>query len=205
MAQRGEQTTTAWHPPSSALRPPECLGSGRAECSDRRSYRNARALYRWSADCGYATESARASASATVAIASTSTASCSPKIKVDVIGSKPSASPKGLGHSPTIALAGAVKTFTLSVFDATGGHACGLFQPICTVHLVLLSMSERATVQKNGSPSSTAIPNRLELSLLVQVRVDPPDASAGESIPHSRSSPASCNRRTSPHQARSWQ
>src|SRR5271169_558183 len=62
-----------------------------------------------------ATQSARASASATVIIASTSTASCSPKIKVDVIGSKPSASPKGLGRSPTIAFPGAVKTFTLSV------------------------------------------------------------------------------------------
>src|SRR5207248_7824443 len=62
-----------------------------------------------------AIQSARASASATVIIASTSTASCSPKIKVDVIGSKPSASPKGLGRSPTIAFPGAVKTFTLSV------------------------------------------------------------------------------------------
>jgi hypothetical protein len=67
-----------------------------------------------------ATQSARASASATVPIASTSTASYSPKIKVDVIGSKPSASPKGFGRSPTIAFPGAVKTFTLSVFDATG-------------------------------------------------------------------------------------
>src|SRR5271155_1528190 len=67
-----------------------------------------------------AIQSARASASATVVIASTSTASYSPKIKVDVIGSKPSASPKGFGRSPTIAFPGAVKTFTLSVFDATG-------------------------------------------------------------------------------------
>src|ERR1700677_850873 len=67
-----------------------------------------------------ATQSASASASATVNIASTSTASCSPKIKVEVIGSKPSASPKGLGRSPTIAFPGAVKTLTLSVFDATG-------------------------------------------------------------------------------------
>src|ERR1700677_4760792 len=67
-----------------------------------------------------ATQSARASASATVVIASTSTASYSPKIKVDVIGSKPSASPKGFGRSPTIAFPGAVKTFTPSVFDATG-------------------------------------------------------------------------------------
>src|SRR5580700_358306 len=68
-----------------------------------------------------ATQCARASASATVPIASTSTASYSPKIKVDVIGSKPSASPKGFGRSPTIVFPGAVKTFTLSVFDATGG------------------------------------------------------------------------------------
>src|SRR5579863_4537123 len=67
-----------------------------------------------------ATQFARASASATVIIASTSTASCSPKIKVDVIGSKPNASPKGLGRSPTIAFPGAVKTFTLRVLDATG-------------------------------------------------------------------------------------
>jgi hypothetical protein len=37
-----------------------------------------------------------------------------------VIGSKPNASPKGFGRSPTIAFPGAVKTFTLSVFDATG-------------------------------------------------------------------------------------
>src|SRR5580658_1657631 len=66
-----------------------------------------------------AIQSARASASATVPIASTSTASYSPKIKVDVIGSKPSASPKGFGRSPTIVFPGAVKTFTPSVFDAT--------------------------------------------------------------------------------------
>src|SRR5580693_7021653 len=65
-----------------------------------------------------ATQSARALASATVPIASTSTASYSPKIKVDVIGSKPSASPKGFGRSPTIVLPGAVKTFTLRVFKA---------------------------------------------------------------------------------------
>src|SRR5580700_2080469 len=67
-----------------------------------------------------AIQSARASASATVPIASTSTASYSPKIKVDVIGSKPSASPKGFGRSPTIVFPGAVKTFTLRVFMATG-------------------------------------------------------------------------------------
>src|ERR1700733_15296404 len=71
-----------------------------------------------------ATQSARASASATVPIASTSTASYSPKIKVDVIGSKPSASPKGFVRSPTIVFPGAVKTFTLSVFDATGAVTC---------------------------------------------------------------------------------
>src|SRR5579863_2861602 len=67
-----------------------------------------------------AIQSASASASATVPIASTSTASYSPKIRVDVIGSKPNASPKGLGRSPTMVFPGAVKTFTLSVFDATG-------------------------------------------------------------------------------------
>src|SRR5277367_876836 len=67
-----------------------------------------------------ATQSASASASATVIMASTSTASCSPKIRVEVIGSKPSASPKGLGRSPTIVFPGAVKTFTLRVFEARG-------------------------------------------------------------------------------------
>src|ERR1700681_197399 len=67
-----------------------------------------------------ATQSARASASATVPIASTSTASYSPKIKVDVIGSKPSGSPKGFGRSPTIVFPGAVKTLTPSVFDVMG-------------------------------------------------------------------------------------
>src|SRR5271165_4448720 len=71
-----------------------------------------------------ATQSARASASATVPIASTSTASYSPKIKVDVIGSKPSASPKGFGRSPTIAFPGAVKTLTPSVFDVMGALMC---------------------------------------------------------------------------------
>src|SRR5271156_5171221 len=82
-----------------------------------------------------AIQSARASASATVVIASTSTASYSPKIKVDVIGSKPNASPKGFGRSPTIAFPGAVKTFTLRVFDAPVAftpwslsvHLCGPF------------------------------------------------------------------------------
>src|SRR5229473_2152370 len=67
-----------------------------------------------------AIQAASASPSATVPIASTNTASYSPKIKVDVIGSKPSASPKGFGRSPTMVFPGAVKTFTLSVFDATG-------------------------------------------------------------------------------------
>src|ERR1700681_3467607 len=71
-----------------------------------------------------AIQSARASASATVVIASTSTASYSPKIKVDVIGSKPSASPKGFGRSPTIAFPGAVKTFTPSEFDVMGAVMC---------------------------------------------------------------------------------
>src|ERR1700733_3711319 len=67
-----------------------------------------------------AIQSASASASATVVMASTSTASCSPMINVDVAGSKPSGSPKGFGRSPTIAFPGAVKMFTLSVFEATG-------------------------------------------------------------------------------------
>src|SRR5271154_2023815 len=71
-----------------------------------------------------ATQSARASASATVVIASTSTASYSPKIKVDVMGSKPSASPKGFGRSPAITFPGAVKTLTPSVFDVLGAVMC---------------------------------------------------------------------------------
>src|ERR1700683_1837662 len=71
-----------------------------------------------------AIQSARASASATVVIASTSTASYSPKIKVDVIGSKPSASPKGFGRSPTITFPGAVKTLTPRVLDVMGAVMC---------------------------------------------------------------------------------
>src|SRR5580658_256188 len=71
-----------------------------------------------------AIQSASASASATVVIASTSTASYSPKIKVDVIGSKPSGSPKGFGRSPTITFPGAVNTLTPSVLDAVGVVMC---------------------------------------------------------------------------------
>src|ERR1700679_3163887 len=110
-----------------------------------------------------ATQSARASASATVVIASTSTASYSPQIKVDVIGSKPNASPKGFALSPTIGFPGAVKTFTLSVFgsgvfDATGAvmrvplsdHLC---RPLGT-----LSLSERVTVQGKIGRSATMKP-----------------------------------------------
>src|SRR5580698_8963933 len=81
-----------------------------------------------------AIQAARASASATVVIASTNTASFSPKIKVDVMGSKPSASPKGLGRSPTMAFPGAVKTFTFRLLDATGvvtrGASFGPFVPL---------------------------------------------------------------------------
>src|SRR5277367_3008197 len=71
-----------------------------------------------------ATQSASASASATVPIASTSTASYSPKINVDVIGSKPSGSPRGFGRSPTITFPGAVKTLTPSLFDVMGAVMC---------------------------------------------------------------------------------
>jgi hypothetical protein len=42
-----------------------------------------------------------------------------------VIGSKPNASPKGLGRSPTIVFPGAVKTFTLSVFNPDVFEATG--------------------------------------------------------------------------------
>src|ERR1700733_11750635 len=103
-----------------------------------------------------ATQFARASASATVIIASTSTASCSPKIKVDVIGSKPSASPKGLGRSPTIAFPGAVKTFTLSVVEAAGAvkrvGSFGLFVPSIWYSSVA---SERATTQREIGRGAT--------------------------------------------------
>ena len=117
--------TSARRSASWALLSPERPENGRAECLDRRSGRNGRALYRWyPSSVVQATQFASASASATVIIASTSTASCSPKIKVDVIGSKPSASPKGLGRSPTMVFPGAVKTFTLSVFDVTGALTC---------------------------------------------------------------------------------
>src|SRR5271154_397603 len=103
-----------------------------------------------------ATQSARDSASATVVIASTSTASCSPKIKVDVIGSKPSGSPKGFGRSPTIAFPGAVKTFTLSVFDATGAVTRVVsFSPFVPSIWYSLSTSERVTVQGKISRSAT--------------------------------------------------
>src|SRR5580704_12140700 len=47
------------------------------------------------------TQFASASAPAAAVIASISTASYSPKIKVDVMGSMPTASPKSLGRSPT--------------------------------------------------------------------------------------------------------
>src|SRR5580692_603593 len=78
-----------------------------------------------------AIQSARASASATVPIASTSTASYSPKIKVDVMGSNPSASPKGFGRSPTIVFPGAVKTLTPSVFDVMGAVMCLVSSSSC--------------------------------------------------------------------------
>src|ERR1700735_3559194 len=73
-----------------------------------------------------AIQSARASASATVVIASTRTASYSPKIKVDVIGSKPSGSPKGFGRSPAITFPGAVNTLTPSVLDVMAALTRGV-------------------------------------------------------------------------------
>jgi hypothetical protein len=93
-------------------------------------------------------------------IASTSTASYSPKIKFDVIGSKPSASPKGFGRSPTMTFPGAVKTFTLSVFVATGVVTRVVsFQCICAAHLVVLSTSERVTVQSKIGRNATTNPS----------------------------------------------
>src|ERR1700677_728805 len=106
-----------------------------------------------------ATQSARASASATVVIASTSTASCSPKIKVDVIGSKPSASPKGFGRSPTVAFPGGGKdVHTKRVRRDRRGHARALFPSICAVHLVSLSLSERVLAQGEIGRSATTNP-----------------------------------------------
>src|SRR5580658_4970640 len=101
-----------------------------------------------------ATQSARASASATVVMASTSTASCSPKIRVDVIGSKPSASPNGLGRSPTIGFPGAVKTFTLSILDATGAVTAVLsFGPFGTPFDVEVSDSLKQHSQERDHES----------------------------------------------------
>src|SRR5580698_2874507 len=98
-----------------------------------------------------ATQSARASASATVPIASTSTASYSPKIKVDVIGSNPSGSPKGFGRSPTIVFPGAVKTFTLSVFEATCAVMLALsFSPFVPSIWFPFLMSELDTYGPEG-------------------------------------------------------
>src|SRR5580658_1899505 len=104
-----------------------------------------------------AIQCARASASATVVIASTSTASFSPKIKVDVIGSKPSASPKSFGRSPTIAFPGAVKTFTFSVLDATRAVKRALAGVLSSSSLVpstllLLLRPEGLTSQKTIQP-----------------------------------------------------
>jgi hypothetical protein len=61
-------------------------------------------------------------------IESTNAASYSPKIKVDLIESKPSAWPKGFGRSPTIAFPGAVKTLTLSV-GSFGPFVPGIWYP----------------------------------------------------------------------------
>src|SRR5579863_1331364 len=116
-----------------------------------------------------ATQSARASASATVPMASTSTASYSPKIKVDVMGSKPSASPKGRGRSPTIVFPGAVKTFTLSVLDSTG-VATGVvsFTPIAPsiwYSCSELGASDCAGCQNIGNRSESAFHPRRALTV----------------------------------------
>src|ERR1035438_1485583 len=100
-----------------------------------------------------AIQSARASASATVVIASTSTASYSPKIKVDVIGSKPSASPKGFGRSPTIVFPGAVKTFTPSVFDVMGAVMCVVSLGSYNASFYALCLNLALTVRKVGALS----------------------------------------------------
>src|SRR6202034_941136 len=69
------------------------------------------------------------------------------KINVEVIGSKPSGSPKGFGRSPTIAFPGAVKTFTPSVFDATSAVTrVDSFSPFLP-SIWYSFRSERVTVQ----------------------------------------------------------
>ena len=91
-----ERPSAPWRSPPRALLSPELPGKRSSRMPDRRSGRNEGVRYcRWSPSCRLcrATQSARASASATVPIASTSTASYSPKIKVDVMGSKPSGFP----------------------------------------------------------------------------------------------------------------
>src|SRR5271154_2274282 len=105
-----------------------------------------------------AIQSARASASATVVIASTSTASYSPKIKVDVIGSKPSASPKGFGRSPTIAFPGAVKTFTLSVFDGTGAVTRAVSFGPFSLSIWYSFQCQSVTIQSKTCRSATTNP-----------------------------------------------
>src|ERR1700734_2837977 len=116
-----------------------------------------------------AIQSARASASATVVIASTSTASYSPKIKVEVIGSKPSASPKGLGRSPTIVFPGAVKTFTPRVFDATGGVTrVASFSPV----LASISYSFRCQSKIGRSATTNPLDQRIALPSELSSRKD---------------------------------
>src|SRR5579863_1119468 len=131
-------------------------------------------------------QSARASASATVVIASTSTASYSPKIKVDVIGSKPSGSPKGFGRSPTIGFPGAVKTFTLSAFDVAGAVtrvlSFGPFVPPIWRSFRWQSVSSAR--YPTTAASSAAIPSWLAPFRRAQVQADLLDANAAEATPH---------------------
>src|SRR6202451_4145408 len=126
-----------------------------------------------------ATQSASASASATVNIASTSTASCSPKINVDVIGSKPSASPNGLGRSPTIAFPGAVKTLTLSVFDATVSvmFAVSVMAAGCSAHGC--SDSARESIK----PDARRLVYWTNVSNIVVPETKRPASQAGRQLP----------------------
>src|SRR5271155_4612072 len=92
-------------------------------------------------------------------LASAGSASFSRKIKVDVIGSKPSASPKAHGRSPTIAFPGPVKTFTLSLPEAARMVArVASFSPFVLSLWNLLSTFKRMIVQPKIARSAMTNP-----------------------------------------------
>ena len=104
---------------------PERPGNGPAECSDRRSGRNGRELYRVVSKLRLcrATQSAGEPRPQPLSpLRPPAPRRTRRRSKSRWIGSKPSGSPKGFGRSPTMTFPGAVKTsHALSVFVATGG------------------------------------------------------------------------------------